>query len=132
MSPRKSNKVVAPKKVPPLPKVAPELYEKRKSESENAYAFLVRVYGQWAGYGLSLPYLGKTDPKLYRAMYDRRKSGDPFPFHIPKKSDVTDATLEEIEGKSVWKMLCPRCKRLLRAVRAKQMRRKRKQKQAPR
>ncbi|MDW6025883.1 hypothetical protein SAZ10_29395 [Mesorhizobium sp. BAC0120] len=72
-----------------LPQTAPERYADRADRSENAVAFIGRVYQPWLGKGLTQAHLGRLDKQLYMALHNwLRHNPLPPDLDLPKKSEV--------------------------------------------
>ena len=55
---------------PPLPRIAPELFQDRTDKSEDAPQFIKRVYGKYLGRGLTRHELGDLDKQLMNRFYN--------------------------------------------------------------
>jgi hypothetical protein len=77
-----------------LPQTAPERYTDRADRSENAVAFIARVYQPWLGKGLTQAHLGRLDKQLYMALHNwLRHNPLPPDFDLPKKSEAVTREL---------------------------------------
>lgn len=78
------------------PDRAPELFEYRADELENAYDFTRRVYRDYLERGLSMPDIFSLDRKLYQAIHDRRRYYKDHSLRLPRKRDVIDSLLARL------------------------------------
>jgi|ERR1043166_681928 hypothetical protein len=113
-----------------LPAAAPELYKNRTHRDEDAYTFFLRVWSPWLNQ-LTKNRLGKLDPELKRALYDRRKTRggrhtDLRFWTLPTKAQTNDKALEtHPDIGHLPRKLCPKCRDLLRLFRTQSSRKHR-------